>query len=60
MAANFRALFTLTFNQYAKHPKEPHQLWPLQIDHVNDLSMEEVYERNKRIINSMEKSGLMN
>lgn len=54
MSANFRALFTLQFNQYAKHPKNPDQLWPLSWDSANDMTMDEIYERNKRIIEAME------
>lgn len=60
MSANFRALFWLQFNQYAKTPKSQTQLWPLSFDHVNDETADEMYERNRKIIASMEASGAMN
>lgn len=50
MSANFRAIFHLQYNQWAKHAKSPSQLWPLSIDDKGlQLSEEEMYERNKRI-----------
>jgi len=54
MSANFRALFWLSFNQWSKTPKSSESLWPLSIDSDGqELSMDEIYERNKRIIESM-------
>ena len=52
MSANFRALFHLQFNQWAKNPKSRHELWPLSIDEIPDsnLTMNEIYERNREII----------
>jgi hypothetical protein len=52
MASNFRALFQLQFNQWSKHPKGAAELWPLSIDdQLEQLSDEEMYARNERIIN---------
>lgn len=52
MASNFRALFHLQFNQWSRHAKSAKELWPLSIDenHTNKLSEEELYARNKAII----------
>ena len=52
---NFRSLFTLGYNQYAKHPKTQEQLWPLSIDKnsTNKMDIEDIYERNKKIIEQM-------
>jgi len=55
-SANFRALFTLGYNQYAKSPKSATQLWPLGIDNTNQsttLTSDEMFQRNKQIIDSM-------
>ena len=55
-AANFRSLFTLGYNQYAKHPKSANQLWPLGIDGSNQsstMTADEMYARNRDIIASM-------
>jgi hypothetical protein len=53
-AANFRALFWLTFNQFSKHQRRAEELWPLSIDSDKEvMTMEEMYERNKRVIESM-------
>ena len=53
MASNFRALFQLQFNQWSRHPKQAHELWPLSIDenHIEQLTEEEMYKRNEQIIN---------
>lgn len=52
MAANFRALFQLQFNQWSKHPKSATELWPLSIDDKQEeLTDEEMYKRNEEIIN---------
>lgn len=51
MSANFRALFSLHYNQWAKSKKSPEQLWQLSIDGgINNLTEEEMYERNKKVI----------
>lgn len=51
MASNFRALFQLQYNQWAKHSKSAKELWPLSIDTVgNELTEDEMYERNRIII----------
>ena len=49
-ASNFRSLFLLQYNQWAKTPKTAHELWPLAIDNVETIPIEEVYERNKRMV----------
>jgi hypothetical protein len=52
-ASNFRALFYLNYNQWAKQKMSPQKLWPLSIDQAEktkQLTMEEIYERNKKII----------
>jgi len=51
-AENFRALFTLQYNQWAKPSdrKTPQQLWPLSIDEIEQMSEEEMYERNRLVI----------
>ncbi len=55
MASNFRALFTIQYNQFAKHAKGATELWPLSIDsHKEELNAEDMYARNKRVIESME------
>lgn len=55
MASNFRALFQLQFNQWAKlgERKSASELWPLSIDEneVEPLTDEEMYKRNEEIIN---------
>ena len=57
MSANFRALFTLIYHQYAKHPMSPERLWPLSIDRVkNEITAEEMYERNRKIIEALNKN----
>ena len=59
MASNFRALFHLQYNQWAKYTKSAQELWPLSIDeNVQVLSEEEMYERNARIIAEFERSQL--
>lgn len=60
MSSNFRALFQLQFNQWAKHPKEAHILWPLSIDRtIEPLTDEEMYKRNAEIIRLFtEKHGI--
>jgi len=61
MSANFRALFHLQYNQWAKHPKQPEQLWPLSFDHTeNELTEEEMYARNAAIIATYLKSQSLN
>lgn len=52
MSANFRALFQLQYNQWAKHPKQAEQLWPLSIDdrYDEELTEDEMYARNAAII----------
>lgn len=50
MSANFRALFVLNFNQWANHKKTAEQLWPLSFDYEDQLSEEEMYARNKLVI----------
>jgi len=59
MSANFRALFHLQYSQWAKHPKSAEYLWPLSIDeHIEILSEEELYARNKIIIEQFYKNRL--
>lgn len=59
MSSNFRALFHLQFNQWAKYSKSAHELWPLSIDeNVQVLSEDEMYARNARIIAEFERSRL--
>lgn len=55
ISADFRSLFTLNYNQYSKTPKTCQQLWPLSIDTINNekLEIDEIYERNKKIIEQM-------
>jgi len=55
MSANFRALFWLSFNQFAKTPKKAESLWPLSIDgdKTGGVADEDMYERNTRIIKAM-------
>lgn len=52
---NFRSLFTLGYNQYAKHPKTQEQLWPLSIDKnlTKKMDIEDIYDRNRKIIEQM-------
>lgn len=50
MASNFRALFHLQYNQWAKHGKQASELWPLSIDNKEELPEDELYKRNERII----------
>jgi len=52
MASNFRALFALQYNQWAKHPMKPENLWPLDIDEKPDAK--EIYKRNEKIIKDYE------
>lgn len=52
MASNFRALFSLQYNQWSKQKMSPQSLWPLDIDQT--LSAEEIYERNQKIIKDYE------
>lgn len=47
---DIRSLYTLTHNINAKHTKRPYQLWPLSIDSIYALTMDEIYERNKKIL----------
>jgi len=59
MSANFRMLFTLNFNQWSKHPKDPETLWPLSFDNqIEVLSEDEMYARNKAIIEQYNKNRL--
>lgn len=61
MSANFRALFHLQYNQWAKHPKQAERLWPLSIDHIEDeLTEDEMYARNKAVIAAYLKSQSLN
>lgn len=56
MSANFRALYYLMFNQWAKTPKSPHELWPLSIDKEEDEEpIEQTYERNRQLIEQLTK-----
>ena len=57
-ADNFRQLFTLQYNTWAEHKKSQYELWPLEIDNINRivLSEEEMYERNKQVIEAYYKS----
>lgn len=52
-SSNFRALFALTFNQWAKkgEAKSPEALWPLPMldDLVPKMTADEMFERNKQI-----------
>jgi hypothetical protein len=53
-SADFRALYSLTYNMNAKRgqQKKPHQLWNLIIDeHTSgrELTHDEIVERNKKI-----------
>jgi len=52
MSANFRMLYTLQFNQWAKRgqQKQPAKLWPLSFDTDHELPAEEMYARNAEII----------
>ena len=60
VASNFRALFHLQFNQWSKERRSAHELWPLSIDNMpNELTEEEMYERNAKIIKAyQEKHGI--
>jgi hypothetical protein len=60
MSANFRMLFTLTYNQWAKNAKSPETLWPLiSIDEtIEPLTEDEMYARNKAIIEQYTKDRL--
>jgi len=60
LASNFRALFTLQFNQWSKNPKKAENLWPLSMDEIEQLTADEMYARNRNIIASIEASGSMN
>lgn len=55
LSDNFRALFTLQFNQWAKksEQKKPSQLWPLSFDNNQKQTSEDMYERNKKLIESI-------
>ena len=49
---DFRQLFALEYNIWSKQPKSAKRLWPLAIDtwNPNELTTDEHYERNKKII----------
>ena len=47
---DIRLLYTLTHNINAKREKRPYQLWPLSIDSIHELTMDEMYKRNKLIL----------
>lgn len=53
MAANFRRLFALQYNQWAKqgHQMKEWSLWPLSIDktEIDEQEAEEMYKRNREI-----------
>ena len=55
MSSNFRALYYLSFNQWAKTPMSAQELWPLSIDAETspddeNLTIEQIYERNAKFI----------
>lgn len=58
MQANFRMLYGIQYNQWAKPRRTNAQLWPIpSIDggEVEQLTEEEIYERNKEIIANYKK-----
>jgi len=60
MSANFRMLFWLNHNQWAKYPKNPEYLWPLSSidEQIEVLTEDQMYERNKIIIEQYNKNRL--
>lgn len=51
MSENFRALFQLQYNQWAKFTKQASELWPLSIDDQPEvITDDEMYKRNEEII----------
>jgi hypothetical protein len=55
-ASYIRNLFHLQFNQWSKQKVSAEKLWPLpEIDTIEELDEEEMYERNKRLIDAFQK-----
>lgn len=46
----YRVLATILYNSWTDSPRTPHQLWPLSIDEETMQDIEEIYARNKRMI----------
>lgn len=55
-ASYIRNLFHLQFNQWSKQKLSAKKLWPLpEIDNIEVLDEDEMYERNKKLIDAFQK-----
>ena len=55
-ASYIRNLFHLQFNQWSKRKFSAPALWPLpEIDRIEVLDEDEMYERNKKLIDAFQK-----